>query len=94
MTLGPQAGGRGAALRGDARYQRPIGDSDLFVVGPDGEAVPDVKSKLPGRGVWVTATHEALGEAIKRKAFARGFKRDVRLPAELVGRTERCWKEP
>ena len=52
-----------------------------FVVGPDGEAVPDLKRKLPGRGVWVTATRGALGEAIKRKVFARGFKRDVRLPA-------------
>jgi hypothetical protein len=70
------------------REVRPIGDLIRFVVGPDGEAVPDVKSKLPGRGVWVTATHEALGEAIKRKAFARGFKRDVRLPADLIGRTE------
>jgi predicted RNA-binding protein YlxR (DUF448 family) len=50
-----------------------------FVVGPDGEAVPDLKRKLPGRGVWVTATRDALEEAIKRKALARGFKRDVRL---------------
>jgi len=70
------------------REVRPIGDLIRFVVGPDGEAVPDLKSKLPGRGVWVTATQEALGEAIKRKAFARGFKRDVRLPPDLVGRTE------
>ena len=60
-----------------------------FVVGPDGEAVPDLKRKLPGRGVWVTATQDALDEAIKRKAFARGFKREVRLPADLVARTER-----
>ncbi len=70
------------------REVRPVGDLIRFVVGPDGEAVPDVKSKLPGRGVWVTATQEALGEAIRRKAFARGFKRDVRLPSDLIGRTE------
>jgi len=70
------------------REVRPIGDLIRFVVGPHGEAVPDVKSKLPGRGIWVTATHEALGEAIKRKAFARGFKRDVKLPSDLIGRTE------
>jgi uncharacterized protein len=44
---------------------------------------------LPGRGIWVTATEEALTEAIRRKAFARGFKRQVRLPPDLVGRTER-----
>ena len=29
--------------------------------------MPDLKCRLPGRGVWVTATHDALAEAIKRK---------------------------
>ena len=67
---------------------RPIADLIRFVVGPIGEAVPDVKNKLPGRGIWVTATRPALEDAIKRKVFARGFKRDVRLPADLVVRTE------
>jgi len=70
------------------REVRPIADLIRFVVGPDGQAVPDIKSKLPGRGIWVTATQEALAEAIKRKAFARGFKREVRLPADLPARTE------
>jgi uncharacterized protein len=70
------------------RTVRPVSDLIRFVVGPDGEAVPDIKCKLPGRGVWVTATHEALEDAIKRKAFGRGFKRDVRLPADLAARTE------
>src|SRR5580692_10731295 len=71
------------------REVRPIADLIRFVVGPDGAAVPDLKSKLPGRGVWVTATQDALSEAVKRKALARGFKREVRLPADLVARTER-----
>ncbi len=70
------------------RTVRPISDLIRFVVGPDGKAVADVKNKLPGRGIWVTATRDALGEAIKRKAFARGFKREVRLGADLVARTE------
>ena len=26
-----------------------------FVVGPGGDVVPDVKRKLPGRGIWITA---------------------------------------
>ena len=71
------------------RTVRPVGDMIRFVVGPDGSAVPDLKQKLPGRGVWVTATQDALADAVKRKVFARGFKRDVRLPADLVGQTER-----
>jgi len=70
------------------RTVRPVSDLIRFVVGPEGEAVPDLKRNLPGRGIWVTATQDALGEAIRRKAFARGFKRDVRLPADLVARTE------
>jgi len=71
------------------RTVRPVDDLIRFVVGPDGEAVPDVKGKLPGRGVWVTGTHAALEDAIKRKIFARGFKREVRLPPDLAARTER-----
>ncbi len=70
------------------RTVRPVADLIRFVVGPDGEAMPDLKHKLPGRGVWVTGTQCALEDAIKRKAFGRGFKRDVRLPADLVARTE------
>jgi len=71
------------------RAVRPVSDLIRFVVGPDGEAVPDVKCKLPGRGVWVTATKEALEEAIKRKTLARGFKRNIRLPTDLAARTDR-----
>jgi uncharacterized protein len=76
-----------------SRTVQPLSDLIRFVVGPNGEAVPDIKSKLPGRGVWVTATREALEEAIKRKAFARGFKRDVRLPQDLAAHTERLLEQ-
>jgi predicted RNA-binding protein YlxR (DUF448 family) len=69
------------------RTVRPVADMIRFVIGPDGEAVPDLKRKLPGRGVWVTATQDALSDAVKRKALVRGFKREVRLPADLVART-------
>jgi len=72
---------------------RPLSALIRFVVDPDGEAVPDIRRKLPGRGVWVTATHEALDAAIKRKAFARAFKRDVRVPADLAARTERLLEQ-
>jgi predicted RNA-binding protein YlxR (DUF448 family) len=59
-----------------------------FVVAPNGEAVADLKQNLPGRGVWVTATRSALNQALKANAFARGFRRDVRLVGDLVARTE------
>ena len=55
---------------------------------PDGTVVPDVKRKLPGRGVWVTATREALTTAVSRNAFARGFKSPVRGGPGLVEMTD------
>jgi predicted RNA-binding protein YlxR (DUF448 family) len=88
IDTGPRDGER-ERLCIATRTVRPLADLIRFVVGPDGEAVPDLKRKLPGRGVWVTATQDALGDAIKRRVFARGFKRDVRLPADLLERTDR-----
>src|ERR1700730_10342 len=88
LDKGPRDNGR-ERLCIATRTVRPLADLIRFVVGPDGEAVPDLKRKLPGRGVWVTATQDALGDAIKRRVFARGFKRDVRLPADLLERTDR-----
>ncbi|MGE0563323.1 MAG: RNA-binding protein [Pseudolabrys sp.] len=68
------------------RTAKPVGDMIRFVVGPDGDVVADVRRKLPGRGLWVTATHTAVVEAVKRNVFARGFKRAVRADAALADR--------
>jgi uncharacterized protein len=54
-----------------------------FVAGPDGAVVPDLKRKLPGRGVWVIARRNLVEEAVRRRAFARGLKDDVKTPADL-----------
>ena len=63
---------------------KPVDEMIRFVLGPDGTAVPDLRRRLPGRGIWITATRQALRVAIARKAFARGFKRDVRLAPDFV----------
>jgi uncharacterized protein len=70
------------------RAVRPVAELIRFVIGPDGEVVPDLKGKLPGRGVWISAARETVETAVKRQAFARGFKRDVRVPADLTPRIE------
>jgi predicted RNA-binding protein YlxR (DUF448 family) len=67
----------------------PVAEMIRFVVAPDGSVVPDLKRRLPGRGIWITATRQALRTAMARKAFARSFKRDVRLPADFLDSTER-----
>src|SRR5260370_8860234 len=68
---------------------RPVDEMIRFVIGPDGVAVPDLKRRLPGRGIWIAATRQALYAALARKAFARAFKDDVRVTADVVDTTER-----
>lgn len=55
-----------------------------FVVGPEGTIGPDLAEKLPGRGIWVTGTKEALEMAIAKKAFARAAKQQVTVPDGLA----------
>ncbi|MGV8841517.1 MAG: DUF448 domain-containing protein, partial [Bauldia sp.] len=45
-----------------------------FVLDPAGRVTPDLRHRLPGRGVWVTANGALIAEAEKRKLFSRGFK--------------------
>jgi len=71
------------------RQVRPVTELIRFVIGPDEAVVPDVKRKLPGRGLWITGTRAAIMEAVKRNAFARGFKRKLRAAPELADETER-----
>lgn len=59
-----------------------------FVVGPDGQVVPDVLEKLPGRGIWVTATREAIDEAIKKGLFSRAAKTKADASPELTDQIE------
>jgi uncharacterized protein len=68
---------------------KPVDEMIRFVVGPDETILPDIKRRLPGRGIWVTASRQALSSAITRKSFARAFKRDVRVRADLIETTER-----
>jgi predicted RNA-binding protein YlxR (DUF448 family) len=68
---------------------KPVDALIRYVVAPDGTVVPDLKRRLPGRGIWVTATRHALAKAVARKAFARGFKRDVAVTPDLVVLTDR-----
>ncbi|MGY3449308.1 RNA-binding protein [Bradyrhizobium sp. USDA 4353] len=67
-----------------SREVRPIGELIRFVVGPSGEVVPDIKRKLPGRGLWITASKPAVAEAVRRHHFSRGFKTNVRVPPTLA----------
>ena len=71
-----------------SREVRPIDELIRFVVAPSGEVIADLKRKLPGRGLWISASRPAVAEAVRRHHFTRGFKRDVRVAATLAADTE------
>jgi len=64
-----------------------------FVVGPDGEVVPDLARRLPGRGMWVRAERAAVERAMAKNLFARAARASVRPPADLAERVERLLLE-
>lgn len=65
------------------RQGRAPDDLIRFVVGPGDVLVPDIRRKLPGRGVWVSLSAAAVGEAVKRRAFERSLKTKVTVSPEL-----------
>jgi predicted RNA-binding protein YlxR (DUF448 family) len=68
------------------RASLPKDELIRFVRGPDGVLYPDPGMKLPGRGVWVTATAAKIAEAVKAKVFVRSLKADVKVPPDLAER--------
>ncbi|TMV73185.1 RNA-binding protein [Thioclava sp. BHET1] len=59
-----------------------------FVIGPEGEVVPDILGRLPGRGIWVSADPAALKKAMSKGLFARSARQPVKVPDNLAGEVE------
>jgi predicted RNA-binding protein YlxR (DUF448 family) len=70
------------------RQVQPIDELIRFVVSPQSEVMADLKRKLPGRGLWVTASRQVVAEAVRRNQFTKGFRRDVRVAPTLAADTE------
>jgi len=75
------------------RARRPKDELIRFVLGPDGTVVPDLKEKLPGRGVWLTAAHDTVTDAAKRNVFARALKAEAKAPEGLAAQVDRLLAE-
>lgn len=90
LDSGPRTN-RSATMRMCAvsREARPTDELIRFVLSPDGTVVPDLKRKLPGRGLWISASRARVAEAVRRNQFSRGFKREVRAAPSLPSDTER-----
>jgi uncharacterized protein len=56
-----------------------------FVLSPDGVVVPDLDRKLPGRGMWLSATKADFAKAVAKGDFAKSAKAKVTLPDDLIG---------
>ncbi len=59
-----------------------------FVVGPEGQAVPDLAGRLPGRGIYVTADRATVHEAVRRGLFSRAARGRVEAAADLADLVE------
>jgi predicted RNA-binding protein YlxR (DUF448 family) len=70
------------------RQAKPVGELIRFVVAPDATLVPDLRRKLPGRGVWVTASSASVTEAERKHLFEKQFDGKVVVEAGLAGRVD------
>ena len=59
-----------------------------FVVGPDGDVIPDLGEKLPGRGLWVTSDRASIEKAASGGFFSRAAKRKVQASDGLADRVQ------
>lgn len=75
------------------RAVRPEAELIRFVAAPDGTVVPDLKARLPGRGVWIGADRATVSEAVRKNVFQRGLKQPVKPPADLADQVAARLKE-
>ena len=68
-----------------------------FVVGPEGDVVPDLARRLPGRGLWLKADRATVERAVAKNLFARAARNatgaSVKPAADLAERVERLLLE-
>lgn len=60
-----------------------------FVAGPDGQVVPDLSRKLPGRGLWVAADRASVETAARKNLFSRAAKAKLAVQPDLPDLVER-----
>lgn len=75
------------------RRSVPAAELIRFVRAPDGSVVPDLKHRLPGRGVWVSAERGAVDKAVRGNLFARGLGGDARPDRALADTVGALLKE-
>jgi predicted RNA-binding protein YlxR (DUF448 family) len=59
-----------------------------FVAGPDGQVVPDLARKLPGRGFWTAADRASVETAARKALFSRAAKAKLAAAPDLADQVE------
>lgn len=67
---------------------KPKSELIRFVLGPDSLVVPDLAGRLPGRGLWVSASRDAVTQAVAKNLFSRAAKTRAVVPDGLVDQVE------
>jgi predicted RNA-binding protein YlxR (DUF448 family)/ribosomal protein L30E len=98
MALAEQQEERGSrnGSAGGSRERRCIVTGEVlpearllrFALSPDGQVVPDVEAKLPGRGLWVSADCTIIAQAVAKRLFARAAKAPAAADRGLPERAE------
>ncbi len=71
------------------REKLPVEELLRFALSPEKNVTPDLRCKLPGRGLWLKADRSILIEAIKKNSFARGFREKALVNDNLVDMIEK-----
>jgi predicted RNA-binding protein YlxR (DUF448 family) len=64
-----------------------------FVLSADGEVTPDLKRKLPGRGVWTRLDKAVVRQAAVKQAFSRGLHAEAKARPELAEEVDRLLEQ-
>lgn len=91
-TTLPEGAGRGASPERRCLVTRRVDARERllrFVRAPDGQVLPDLAARLPGRGMWLSADRNVLDRALASRAFARAAKAPVRVDPNLAAWVER-----
>lgn len=68
--------------------RKPPEEMVRFVVGPNGEVVPDIDGNLPGRGIWLSASRDVVNTAVAKRCFSKAARAKVKVAEDMADHVE------
>jgi len=66
------------------RERLPVDQLLRFCLSPDGDVIPDLKNRLPGRGVWISCNYDTIDRAAHSGILPRAFSRSTKTQNDLA----------